>query len=106
MRRMIVALCGATLVLGVMLSAAQAAKPDAASAKAAIAEAAKLQAHAMTLDDGWSTTEAALKQARAAYKKHDYATSLAKAQHATKLARISILQAESQKELWHKEVVQ
>ena len=98
------AVCGAAFAATLMFSAAQAATADATGAKQAITEAAELQAHAMSLDDGWSTTQAALKQAKAAYAKQDYATALAKAQHAQQLARISIAQAESQKKLWRNEV--
>ena len=104
MTRMMQTLCGAAFAAALVVSAAQAADADAAAAKQAIAQAAQLQAHAVRLDDGWSTTQAALKQAHAAYGKHDYATALAKAQHAQKLARISIAQAESQKKLWRNEV--
>lgn len=105
MRRVIRALCGTTLATALIVSVANAATADAVSAKQAITEAATLQAQAMKLDDGWSTTQAALKQAHAAYAKHDFATALAKARHAQTLARISILQAQSQKTLWRNEVV-
>ena len=105
MRRGIPALCGATLATALMLAAAGAATAGSVSAKRAISEAARLQARAMKLDDGWSTTQAVLKQARAAYAKQEFAAALAKAQHARKLARISILQAQSQKKRWRNEVV-
>ena len=104
MTRMFQLLCGAAFATALVLSAARAANADAILAKQSIAVAVELQAHAMNLDDGWSTTEAALQQAQAAYAKHDYAMALAQAQHAQKLAHISIAQAESQKKFWRNEV--
>lgn len=104
MIRAIQALCGAAFAITLMLPAAQAASTDAVAAKQAIAQAAELQAQAMHLDDGWLPTQAALKHARAAFAKHDNAMALAKARHAQMLARISIVQAKTQKRLWRNEV--
>lgn len=104
MTRMIQAFSAAAFATALMISAAQALPVDAAAANQAIIQATELQAHAMSLDDGWSTTQAVLDQAHAAYAQHDYATALAKARRAQKLARISVAQAESQKKLWRSEV--
>ena len=77
---------------------------EAAAMTAEVQPGDLLDPQAMHLDDGWLPTQAALKQARAAFAKHDNTVALAKARHAQMLARISITQAEAQKRLWRNEV--
>lgn len=99
MKPVILILIGLTFPL-----AASAAGATRASAAHAIALAkAKLRV-AASMNDQWTPTIAAFRQAEAAERKGDFATAQAKAMRARKLADLSIRQAETQRKLWVNEV--
>jgi len=84
---------------------AAAATPTKASAEHAIAAAeAKIKLSAAH-DNQWPSTLAALKSAKAAEKKSDFATAETEAKRAEMLAGLSLQQAVSQKKLWKNAVV-
>ncbi|MCU4159472.1 hypothetical protein AiwAL_05055 [Acidiphilium sp. AL] len=94
----------AILIALALPAAASAAGATKASAAREIALAkAKLRV-AASMNDQWTPTVAALKQAETAERKGDFATAQAKAMRARKLAELSIAQAMQQKKLWVNEV--
>ena len=84
-------IAGATTVL---------AASSEADFKAAYAAAEAANKEAGALRDQWTTTTAALAEAKKAAAKGDFDTAVAHAKEAEALAKASIYQAQSEKEAW------
>ena len=92
-------------VAAVAAGSALAAGPSAGDYQAAYAKAVKLEKQALNAECAWTVTEDALKAAKAAAAKHDYATAVRQAKHAHELAELSLKQAAEQRTAWKNAVV-
>lgn len=94
------------IALAVMLAGGTAAAgtADKAAATSALGAARAAVAKAASAGDQWAPTLAALHAATTAFGKADYAASVAAADRASQLARLSLAQAGAQKTLWLNEV--
>lgn len=90
----------AVMALLMLPVAAMADGATKASADQAIALAKAKMQTAATLNNQWTPTEAAFKQAEAAEQKGDFAMARKAAIRARQLAELSIGQATAQKKLW------
>jgi hypothetical protein len=91
------ALASGLLIAGATTVLAAGSETDFKAAYAA-AEAANNQAGA--LRDQWTTTAAALAEAKKAADQGDFDTAVAQAKEAEALAKASIYQAQSEKDAW------
>lgn len=98
MKHAVMTMAGAALIFSIAHAASK------ADAEHAIAAAATKMKVAASLNDQWTPTVSALKAAKHAATKQDYATAEEMAKKAKALATASIEQAHAQKHLWQNEV--
>lgn len=78
---------------------------DEAAYRKAYEAAERLQKEALSYQNGWTVTTAALKSAKDAADKKDFAAAAKLAEHAEAFAQASVDQSKSQKSLWQEAIV-
>lgn len=79
--------------------------PDEAAYRQAYNSAERLHQEARGYQNGWTVTAAALKSAKEAADKHDFALAAKFAQQAEAFAKASVEQSKSQKAVWQDAIV-